>query len=342
MANQEHLEILKQGVAAWNEWKIQADIQKIKPDLTKADLSGANLKEVNFRFTRLCSANLSGANLERALFFTSNLNGANFSHANLKGSQIVSSDLYWTNLSNANLSESAIFVSALVETLVDETDFSNSWFKQSIFSNVDLSTAKGLETTTHLGASTMGIDTIYKSKGNIALTFLQKCGVPNDFIKTALSLAGKPPEFYSCFISYSSKDSKFAEKLYAKLQSHGVNCWFAPYDLKIGDKFRQRIEESIREIDKLLVILSSNSISSSWVEEEVESALERERREQRPILLPIRIDNAVMDSEQAWASSLRRLRHIGDFTEHKTSKIFRGAMERLLRDIKKVDKPERT
>lgn len=40
MANQEHLDILKQGVDIWNQWR------KEHPD-AEPDLSGANLSEAN-------------------------------------------------------------------------------------------------------------------------------------------------------------------------------------------------------------------------------------------------------------------------------------------------------
>ena len=49
MANQEHLAVLTQGVAEWNEWRSQ--YPEIRPDL-----SGANLSQVN-----LMGINLSGA-----------------------------------------------------------------------------------------------------------------------------------------------------------------------------------------------------------------------------------------------------------------------------------------
>lgn len=39
MANEDHLEILKQGVKAWNEWREQN--AGVKPDLIGADLRGA-------------------------------------------------------------------------------------------------------------------------------------------------------------------------------------------------------------------------------------------------------------------------------------------------------------
>jgi hypothetical protein len=50
------------------------------------------------------------------------------------------------------------------------------------------------------------------------------------------SLLNQPIEFFSCFISYSSKDQKFADRLHADLQNKGVRCWFAPHDLPIGAK----------------------------------------------------------------------------------------------------------
>lgn len=72
MANEEHLEILKQGVDVWNRWR--EENPDIKPDLRKADLFGAVLKEAN-----LSEANLSGANLDLALLTRTDLNKANLS-----------------------------------------------------------------------------------------------------------------------------------------------------------------------------------------------------------------------------------------------------------------------
>jgi hypothetical protein len=149
------------------------------------------------------------------------------------------------------------------------------------------------------------------------------------------SLVGKPIEFYSCFISYSSKDADFAKRLHADLQAQNVRCWFAPEDLKIGDKFRMRIDEAIRIHDKLLLVLSENSVKSAWVEKEVETAFEKERRQDnKPVLFPIRLDDAVMQTDQAWAGDIRRTRHIGDFTRWKDHDAYQQAFQRLLRDLK--------
>jgi hypothetical protein len=158
--------------------------------------------------------------------------------------------------------------------------------------------------------------------------------VPEDFITYMKSLVGKAIEFYSCFISYSSQDDAFARRLHADLQQKGVRCWFAPEDLKIGDKFRMRIDESIRIYDKLMVVLSQNSIESTWVEKEVETAFEKEQREKKVVLFPIRLDDAVMVTDQPWAADIRRTRHIGDFRAWKDHDQYQKSFERLLRDLK--------
>lgn len=183
--------------------------------------------------------------------------------------------------------------------------------------------------------STLGIDTIYKSKGKIPESFLRGCGVPEDFIKLIPSLTSQPFNFYSCFISYSSQDDDFARRLHADLQSNAVRVWFAPEDLKIGDRIRDRIDQSILFHDKLLLILTEQSIQSDWVEKEVETAFEKERKNPgKTVLFPIRLDGAVMDTDKAWAADIRRARNIGDFTDWKNHDSYKEAFDRLLRDLK--------
>lgn len=208
-----------------------------------------------------------------------------------------------------------------------------------MFGDVDLSTAKGLETIRHEGPSTIGIDTLYKSGGKLPEVFLRGAGVPETFIAYAASLVVTPIQFYSCFISYSSHDQSFAERLHADLVAKNLRVWFAPEDLKTGDRFQERIEDSIRLFDKVMVVLSEASAKSRWVEREVDAAREREDREKRTVLFPIRIDDAVMQAPQPWAADIRRSRHIGDFRGWKDHDSYAKALERLLRDLKATDHP---
>ncbi len=189
-----------------------------------------------------------------------------------------------------------------------------SWVRY--FGDVDLTTVKGLETVKHYGPSTIGIDTIYRSHGNIPETFLKGAGVDDTFI------------------SYSSKDVAFARRLYADLQSNNVRCWFAPEDLKWGERIRTGFDEAIHLHDKLLLILSKSSVASGWVEREVKAALTKERNEKRTVLFPVRVDKAVFESPFDWATEIRPEGNIGDFTHWKNQDEYKKAFTRLLRDLK--------
>jgi hypothetical protein len=169
---------------------------------------------------------------------------------------------------------------------------------------------------------------------NVPLSFLRGCGLPDNLIDYLPSLRVDAIQYYSCFISYSAKDQMFAERLHADLQNKGVRCWFAPHDLPIGAKTWDAIDQAIRLRDKLLLILSKASLASDWVEDEVSKANAEERSRKNVVLFPIRIDNAVMSTAEAWAVKLRDQRNIGDFRQWKKPAEYQKSLERLLRDLK--------
>jgi hypothetical protein len=56
------------------------------------------------------------------------------------------------------------------------------------------------------------------------------------------------------------------------------------------------------------------------------------------MLFPIRLDDAVMSTKQAWAADIRRMRHIGDFKGWKNRGAYKEAFGRLLRDLRTESK----
>src|SRR5579885_1002223 len=74
------------------------------------------------------------------------------------------------------------------------------------------------------------------------ITWLLSTSIPSQQSQ-ASALSAQPgrssaARHHSCFISYSSKDDALAQRLYADLKAHGVDCWFAPHDMKIGARIR--------------------------------------------------------------------------------------------------------
>jgi uncharacterized protein YjbI with pentapeptide repeats len=335
MADEEQLALLKQGVEVWNQWRSKNPKQQIdlseanlsRANLSRAILSGANLKQTNLSGANLSRAILSGADLRRARLLRTNLSAVDLSAAFLEESFFSGADL-----SGANLSETTLLGSIFHGVDLREASLAEALCKETFFNDVDLSSTKGLGSCKHWGPSSIDFRTLAKS-GLLPLAFLRGVGLPDTLIDYLPSLLNQPIQFYSCFISYSSKDQEFSDRLYADLQNKGVRCWFAPEDLPIGAKIRVGIDEAIRIHDKLLLVLSETSVNSQWVEQEVETALEKERDLQRTVLFPIRIDDAVMDSGDGWTRLIKNSRNIGDFTKWKDHDLYQKALQRLLRDL---------
>jgi uncharacterized protein YjbI with pentapeptide repeats len=306
----------------------------IGANLTGAYLSNADLRCANLRGADLTAADLSGANLHAA-----RLRYSNFRNARLGNADLSATRLSGTNLLNAYLGGASIEAATA---------------SGAVFAGIDLRGVKGLKEIWHVGPSEISFNTFYASQGDIPEVFLRGCGLSDWEIEGAklyrtdlsrdqiveltykvIELRSDPMiQFNSCFISYSSGDEKFARRLYADLQGSGVRCWFAPVDMRIGDRIRNRIDDSIRLQDKLLLVLSEASVSSQWIEQEVETALEKEREQNCEVLFPIRLDDAVMKIRKGWPALVRKSRHIGDFSRREDPDRYKKAYQRLLNDLK--------
>ena len=374
MADPEQLRILKeQGVQAWNDWRLQcgvlpdlsranlrdADLSDAhlgrvnlsgadlnRADLNRADLWSADLSEADLGEADLGRAILSGgadlreAHLSRANLFQADLSDANLSRAYLGGADLTGANLSEANLSGAYLGEANLSGAYLVQATLNGANLSAATLLETVFGDIDLSGCENLETIRHRGPSVVDIRTLQRS-GTLPLAFLRGVGLPNRLIEYLPSLLGQAIQHYSCFISYSSKDNAFAHRLHADLQDKGVRCWFAPEDMKIGAKIRDTIDEAIRLRDKVLLVLSEASIASDWVEDEVDKAFEEERQRGGVVLFPVRLDDTVMETKEAWAAKLRRSRNIGDFRAWKNHDAYQAALKRVLRDLQ-VEPPDAT
>jgi uncharacterized protein YjbI with pentapeptide repeats len=300
MADEEQLRIFMQGVDTWNKWRRQAGDIRI-------DLSGTYSPLAN-----LTGIDLRGADLSRVKFQQADISGGDLREVTLRDADLAGVILRGTRLGGAN--------------------FEDAYLWETNFINVDLSGCIGLENCRYGGPSPVDFRTL-RGSGPLPLAFLRGVGLPDKLIEYLPSLLGQAIQHYSCFISYSSENGGFARRLHADLQNNGVRCWFAPEDMKIGSKLLDALDQAIQLRDKVLLVLSEASIASEWVEDEVTKAFEEERQRGCTVLFPVRLDDAVFATKEAWAGKLRS-RHIGDFCDWKKHDAYQKALERVLRDLR--------
>ena len=323
MANADQLKRISDGVSAWNDWR------RKNPGVA-IDLSGAVLHETRTPWhdevavsMDLEGINLSGAHLESTVLKGANLRRADLSKSTLRYANLRRADLSGANLQNAKLNSANLTLATLRDANLDQALF---W--ETILARTDLRNVVGLVNARHGGPSVIDHRTLQRS-GALPREFLRGLGLPDVFIDNLATVVGQLP-YADCFISFASADQEFADRLYRDLQAAGVRCWYAPKHLAVGAKTRQGLVDAIRANERLIVVISRHSIASSWVETEVETAFEEERTRRRTVLLPVRIDDDVMTTNNAWAGELRR-RNIADFTGWRaTAGGYRIAFRKLL------------
>ena len=187
MADPEQVAILKQGVKTWNNWRgenLKAEIDLSGTDLSGADLSGADLGDVDLREANLYEADISGADLSgadirdaqlggadlrKANVCEADLRGAHFSRTGLRG-LIFKRGSWGADLRGADLS-GADLRWAVLSGIARGTKFNNAMVWGTVFADLELRGAKGLDAVVHMGPSHIAIDTIYKSRGKIPKIF---------------------------------------------------------------------------------------------------------------------------------------------------------------------------
>ena len=139
MANQEQLDILKQGVEVWNKrWKEQIFIQH---NLSGADLSGANLNHAHLSGADLSGADLSGARLIGADLSEANLSEANLNQANLSEANLININLREAHLNRANLHKTDLFGAYLSWADFSDANLSDSTLFGAYLREANLSRA---------------------------------------------------------------------------------------------------------------------------------------------------------------------------------------------------------
>jgi uncharacterized protein YjbI with pentapeptide repeats len=171
MADKEHLEILAQGVEAWDSWRERNP--SMKPDFSDACLTGVNLEKANLTDADLTEASLFGvdptyADFEKADLSDVKLLRANLMQASLFGADLTIADLSEAKLFGANLMQAKLFGANLTDADLSEANLSGAALWGAALSGADLSGANLTDANLHQCALV---------KTNLTRTTLTGCSI---------------------------------------------------------------------------------------------------------------------------------------------------------------------
>lgn len=309
-------------------------------NLNEAVLRNADLRRTKVQKANLARVNLEGADLSKAVLTWSTLGRANLHSAKLVETNLNAANLSGSDLTGANLRNASLVGTNFTRAELDGVDMSNCIVGGTLFGNVDLSVVKGLESLVHLGPSTVGIETVYKSKGRIPEVFLKNAGIPMGLIAYIESHIDPAEKLFSSFISCCLKDEAFAAKLLEDLQELGVRCWLLAEKVRRKERHYPLSDAALNLHDREILVLSENAIERHWLENEIYAALAREEKTGETILFPLMLDDSVKYSEKPWVIRLRRSRQIFDFALWQDEEAYGVMLESLATELKSYEELE--
>lgn len=141
------------------------------------------------------------------------------------------------------------------------------------------------------------------------------------------------PQYAPVFVSYSHKDRNKVRHIIGLLRAARVRV-LGDWDFKVGDTFQDRITQGICRAGYLLVFLSQNSVSSSWVKTELQTGFDSELQDSRLHVIPLLIEDCQIppflktklycdlrgDETEGLNRLLKTIRSYGDWRQKKGQK----------------------
>ena len=285
-------------------------------DLRESDLSNALFNGSNMRGADLRGANLTGADLDRVILSDADLSGANLTNANLQRSSLVGAKLKGTNLEGANFAGASLVRSDLSDALLISADlfqtqiwgcdvnganFTGAAFGYTVLQDCDLRATVGLDQARHDAPSSIGVDTIYRSNGQIPAFFLERAGIPSSVAAFQEAIASASADLSECYIACRDGDEEFARQLSEGLNARGARTWvFSEHARgsalvsRLSSSDQEEIERWLRNYDKLVVVASSRALDTEAILNDITAARNKQQAADRWLLYFVSPDDGLM------------------------------------------------
>jgi len=240
------------------------DVNVTEGEFQFVDFSDCLLKKINFN-----NCSVINGKFESGDFYYAHKSEIGFNNTSLTSVHFIDLDLTLSVFQKCELSISIINSIISTRTISD----SKSVFK----SNIDLST-------------------ILKSEALPEKVLKNNFGITDRKIKGTIEYLTSEPEYHSVFISYSFKDSEFANQIMVHLKKKSITAFLWAKDAPGGKEIKRIMSDNIRKHERFLFIASKNSLKSEACHYEIRKARKKFYSIWGEFFVPIHLDNFLFET----------------------------------------------
>lgn len=246
-------------------------------ELNEVDLTGARLQHSDLSNSRLCRCSLEGAQMLGANFTNAKLINTQFHDINCPNGIFINSDLSNTDLRNSNFSSSNFTSCNLQNAVLCDSDLEGADVTHANLNFADLR-----------NANLNKVD-LYKADLKATRVYfenIQSSSILTNQLRDG-SLVIERANRVRVFISYSHNDLVFARRLEDALRARSIDVWIDSQEILPGDSLIEKIREGIDTSQYVCALISSTSINSRWVKNELDIAMNQQIQSGRVKVIPL-------------------------------------------------------
>ena len=122
------------------------------------------------------------------------------------------------------------------------------------------------------------------------------------------------------FISHSTKDKSKMINIAETIRRHGIPVWYSEVNIMGAQQWQDEIGSALKRCDWFIILLSNDSIRSTWVKRELSYALSHNQYEEH--ILPIILEDCCHD-DLSWTISLFQMIDMRTIDETSLTELLR-------------------
>lgn len=136
---------------------------------------------------------------------------------------------------------------------------------------------------------------------------------------------------HDVFISYSTKNTEFADAVCENLENNGVECWIAPRNIKTGTNYAKEIMDGLEAAKVIVLVFSKDAQESEYVNNEIDTAFSKGKD-----IVSIKVDDTFPKDQMEFFLKNTQWLDASPTALKEQDKTLDSCYEQLVLDVKRV------